>query len=339
MNKKGDIDWFIVTIILSVLTLVVFVLVIVVFPFTEVVDRTTCKSSIILRGALPSEAASVSVGLKNFVEIRCKSNNICVTLKKGKGNCTGLGKTFETKRLTAKTKEEAREQIRMFLAREMADCWDMFGEGKVQIFSREFQSSGFVAKGIICDRIEFDDSVLEGEWKLDTLNDFLLYMTTHKVPNNNYSYMDYLRGSPEGESARGLYGSLVTNEKEDADAIRSFTEKTDSLSLKGVKSIIYIESTLTNFGERIGNTLGASAGAIGSFYTKGFGWKFLVGGGAILGGMGGDSIQKWIYRDDLCKGSDGQKLAECGNHVGGLILSDYNQESLAKFNVDSFENL
>jgi hypothetical protein len=339
MNKKGQgIDWFVVSIIIAVMTLVVFVVVAIFFPFSETIDRSACQTSIVLRAAVPSEVGGVSINAKDAISVRCKTTNICVTAKSGKGNCTQLGKEFTTMKLTGTTEEAKKEQIKMFLSREMADCWGMFGEGKLQIFAREFKAKTFTSKGIICDKIEFDNSVLNGKDDVPGTSDdikdiegLMFYMVSHKVPNNNYSYMDYLRGTIEGDSAQELFGSLVTQEASSA-------VKKDIISLEGVKSIVYIESTLTNFADRIGGATGAVAGMVGAFYTRGFGARVLIGGGALLGSNAADSLFKsWFTDPAFC--NDPSKDSSCSNHVGGLMLTNYTVEGFSKWKIDSFENL
>ncbi len=338
MNKRGDINWFVVSIIIAVMTLVVFVVIAIFFPTSDTIDRSACQASIILRATVPSEVGGVSVNAKDAISIRCKTTKICVTAKSGRGNCTQLGKEFNTMKLTGTTVEARKDQIKMFLSREMADCWGMFGEGKLQIFSREFDSKTFTSKGIICDKIEFDNSVLDGkdgvsgnEDDIRNITGLMFYMVSHKVPNNNYSYMDYLRGTYEGQSAQELFGSLVVSD------VKSATLN-DNTSLEGVKSIVYIESTLTSFAQRIGGVAGASAGAVGAYFTKGLGARILIGGGFVLGSNAGDSIfKKWFVDSSFC--NDPKNTDPCSNHVGGLMLTNYSLEGFSQWNIDSFENL
>lgn len=338
MNKRGDINWFVVSIIIAVMTLVVFVVVAIFFPYSDTIDRSACQASIVLRAIAPSEVGGVSINAKDAINVRCKTTKICVTTKSGKGNCTQLGKEFNTMKLTGTTVEAKKDQIKMFLSREMADCWGMFGEGKLQIFSREFRTKTFTSKGIICDKIEFDNSVLDGKDGISGNKDdirnitgLMFYMVSHKVPNNNYSYMDYLRGTIEGQSAQELFGSVVVSD------VKSATLN-DNISLEGVKSIVYIESTLSTFAQRIGGGLGATAGAIGAYFTKGLGARILVGGGFVLGSNAGDSVfKRWFIEDAFC--SNQNNLESCSNHVGGLMLTNYSLEGFSQWNIDSFENL
>jgi len=345
-NKKGDIDWFIVTIIISVLTLVVFVLIGIFFPFGDTVDRAACKVSVVLRATLPGD----TINIKDQISLRCKTRNICITTKSyGKGNCTGIGKDFETMRLTGTNDVLRKEQIKMFFAREMADCWGMFGEGKLQIFSKKWTSEMTTSKGIICSKMAFDSNLLLGDDKKDNTPDDLKnvsglteYMITHKVPNQNFSYMDYLRNTPEGQSANELYGNSINTQ----DSLKYAEEEV--LDLTKVKSIVYIETTKSN----AGRIFSLSAAAVGvavigvlapvaaSGATKGVmavsrssvGKGLLLAGGAyaVSGIMsGGDWLQD-LFLPEYFKDV---------NSVGGLILTDYSAQGFSDYKIDSFENL
>jgi hypothetical protein len=346
-NKRGDVNWFVVSIILAVITLAVFVLIFVFFPFQQTIDRAACKESILLKAILPGG----DVPAKDLVSVRCKSRVICLTTKaSGKGNCTGIGKTYETQRLSATTVIEQKEQIRMFLAREMADCWNMFGEGKLQIFSRAWKiTDADVSKGIICDKIEFDDSILFGKDKDDPSDDIknitglVQYMTTHKVPTQNYSYMDYLRNTPEGDSAAQLYGSLVPIETS-ADLKNS-----DFLNLTGVKAITYIETTNTNLGKVIaGTTAGAAIAAVcifvpGASSILGKGVLVLAGGGSAgnIAGVGlGYSVLSVVGDfGDWLQGFFVSGPLKDSVAVGGLVLTDYSKDGFEKYGIQEFQNV
>ena len=318
-NKRGQVDWFIVTIIVAIITLGVIIMIIYYFPWGDTLDRTACKASVVLKATLPGD----NIPAKDMVSVRCKSRYVCITAKSsGKGNCTEqLGKTYETMRLSAETLDSKKEQIRMFLAREMAECWGIFGEGKLQIFSKSWNSnSGEVSRGIICSKIAFDNTITngvkdDGVGAIKNLELFTQYMITRKVPNQKISYMDYIINSPEGESAKRFYGAGAVN------------EKADVISLETVKSIVYIETTLTNLGKRIGGGAGLLVGAFVSRSVN----PYILGATTAVGAFAGESIQKWVSNSEF---------SERGvNAIGGLFLVDYNSDGFKELKIDSFENI
>jgi len=344
VGKRGDVNWFVVSIILAVITLAVFVLIFVFFPWEQTVNRAACKESVLLKAILPGD----TIPIKDQISVRCESRRICITTKvSGDGNCTGLGKDYETQRLSATNPLEQKEQIKMFLAREMADCWNMFGEGKLMIFSRAWSSDMEVAKGIICDKIEFDDSIILGKDKNNPFDDirnitgFIQYMVTHKVPTQNYSYMDYLRNTPEGESASQLYGSMVPADVEEL-------KNSDFMNLTAIKAITYIETTRTNLGKAVaGVTAGIVVGTVCVFVP---GAASVLGKGITL--LGSNKVGRVIgaglaYSATSAIFSVGDKLQAAISDgplkdsvsVGGLVLTDYSKDAFERYGIQEFQNV
>lgn len=333
MNKRGDSSWFLVTIIISLITLAVFLIIIVFFPFQETIDRAACKESVILKATLPGD----KLPAKEYINLRCKTRKLCVSVDSA-GKCDSLGKDFETIRLTASTDAARKEQIKMFISREMVDCWEMLGEGKLEIFSRAWvRDSDILSKGIICTRIEFDDSVLAGVDKeigtpddLKVVGGLMDYMLSHKVPNNNVSYMDFLRGTPEGQSAQEYYGSFINQQCETGDCPKngdSFAE----LDLTKNLSIFYVETTRTKAGSLWGGSiLGVSGVVVGGVFTKSIKGAMALGAlGTWVGDFTGEYFQKLF----------GSSLPDGRNSVPGIFLTEYSEEGFKKYNIDSFENI
>lgn len=333
MNKRGDINWFIVTIIISLITLAVFLIIIIAFPFSNVIDSSACKESVILKATLPGD----KVEAKEFINLRCKTRKLCVSMD-SKGKCDSLGKDFETMRLTATNDAARKDQIKMFISREMASCWEMLGEGKLEIFSRAWVwDSSNLTKGIICTRIEFDDSVLMGKDKemntdddLKIVSGLMDYMLAHKVPNNNVSYIDFLRGTPEGQSAQEYYGSFINQQCETTDCPTS-QDSFAELDLTKNMSIFYVETTKTRAGSLWGGSILGVAGAVlGGSFTKSFTMAKIGGAiGAAAGWSVGDSLQDFFST----------KLPGGRNSVPGIFLTEYSEEGFKKYNIDSFENI
>jgi len=338
LNKKGDVNWFVVSMILAIVVLVMFLLIYSVFPWKDTIDREACHQSVILRATVTGD----NIPLKDMVQLRCKVKLICITAKSsGAGDCSGLGKTYETMRLSATNKLDQEQQIRMFLAREMADCWSMFGEGKLQIFSRGWTLSTRTSRAIVCSKIEFGKSVLLGKDGEDKTEDdiknitgFLNYMVMYKVPNKNISYMDYLRNTPEGQSALEMYGSMAPETLKSGLA----SSGVGSVDLTSLKSIFYMETTKNNAGK-----IFFSSGVVavvtvlcpecivgaGKLLIKSPTVGILVVGG-VLGviAQAGDWIQN-VFTSGPLKNNAA---------VGGLFLIDYTGSGFSDFDIDSFEN-
>lgn len=333
LNKKGDVNWFVISMILAIVVLVMFLLVYSVFPWKDTIDREACHQSIILRATVTGE----NIPYKDMIQLRCKTKLICITAKSsGAGDCSRLGKKYETMRLSAIEKQDREQQIKMFLAREMADCWSMFGEGKLQIFSRGWTLDARTSRAIVCSKIEFGKSILLGKDGEDNTDDdiksvsgFLNYMAMYKVPNKNISYMDYLRNTPQGDSAAQLYGSMVPEETQGA--------LSTVVDLTSLKSVFYMETTKNNVGKMALPAIVVGVTTIlcptcviraGQLIVTSKIARATAGALVLLIGSAGDTVQNWFTSGPL-KNNDA---------VGGLFLIDYTEMGFSGFDIDSFEN-
>ena len=208
-NKLGEmVSSQLVTIILLVVGFAILILVFANVGWTEEIDRETCHASVILRATLPD-----TFDLKDITPLKCQTKKFCITDKTfGKGECEyekGFEKgEYETIRVSkiGKDKTKTEEEINRFIARELASCWAMMGEGKVQIFTREVTTE---KRCSVCSRIAFDKS-LKDELKegVKGLGDYLL---TREVPNQGVSYWKFLTNNAEEKIPD--YNKFSTNEK------------------------------------------------------------------------------------------------------------------------------
>lgn len=182
-SKQGDITT--QQIVLLIILIVSFV-VILFFIFRLNLGKTSvkevCHNSVVTRASkvIPGEA----------VPLNCQTSYICITKD---GTCEKMNKP-EIKK--AQTSDEVYDT----LANEMADCWWMFGEGKINYVGAEFIAARYCS---ICSQIFFDDSVKEiqdnngnkifakGEIDQKALYE---YLAKTKIPNKDISYLDYLVG-------------------------------------------------------------------------------------------------------------------------------------------------
>ena len=133
-----------------VLLLIGFIIVMLIFPALlneKEVDREICHDSVLLRGALPD-----NLNLKEVANLKCTTRKVCLTSKTfGKGDCKdekGFEKgEYETIRVSTG------EDVNRFVARELAGCWSMMGNGEIQIFTRENSQK---KSCVVCSRISFD---------------------------------------------------------------------------------------------------------------------------------------------------------------------------------------
>jgi len=145
----------------------------------ETTDKEICHNSVVLRGnaVVPSET----------VPLNCKTNYVCITED---GSCEKL--PYYNYRIDVDSKEELYEA----LAIEMADCWWMFGEGRVNYVGTGLTKSLHCS---ICSQITFDDSLLKIkglESGVLNKNDFYMnYLARKKMTNREITYAQYLFGT------------------------------------------------------------------------------------------------------------------------------------------------
>jgi hypothetical protein len=321
INKRGALE---AKMLISIILLIVG-FGIILFMYSQLnltgdIDRQICHESVILRGTLPD---TLIKSAKDIVPLKCKTRNICVTSKIfGKGGCEDdFGK--EDKYDIIKINDDKKEDnIKMVLAREMADCWSMMGEGKIQVFKRDLTLSKTKKKCVVCSRINFDSS-LSNLKEVKGMTDYLL---NYNVPNKDQSYWNYLTNSA---SPNNLFINKETKLSEQ-DIIN--TEE---------KSIIFVEAGQTTIPRFLTTFLGAEIGIVTGAYTGtvigsfvpivGSGVGFVVGtgigvSGTLVGYLSGTSIENSIDFDEEVYGS-------------GVFIIDYTPEGIKSIGCDTLENI
>ncbi|MEK6875732.1 MAG: hypothetical protein AABX30_03540 [Nanoarchaeota archaeon] len=319
-NKAQMTSTQLITVILSVTGFIILLYVISQIAFNQQVDREVCHESVIARATFPEVLDGKT---KELFPLKCKTRKVCITSKIiGRGDCEKeLGISFDTARVSPNL-DKINEDINKFLAREMADCWTMMGEAEVQIFSKDATWDSVNKKCSICSRISFDKSITSKKTEIIGLGNYLF---THKTPNKEISYWDYL--------SRGV-GRIGYNPADDAYNLNQ-------------KAIVFMEvkaSTLTSW---IGLGAGGAGGAVvgaktGLAIGAGIG-TFVPVGGTIAGGAIGLAIgfAGGAFLGDKIGDKIGDKLTSWGNNgVGsGYSFIDYNEKSLKELECDSLENI
>lgn len=193
-NKKGDLTTSQIILIISLLMGFTIVGYFVYHIFVQdTIDRETCHDSVVIRATLPS-------GTEGFMPLKCKTQKYCITSGLIGGNCEDTYGNEKGVRVT-KVKVTNKEQIEKFIAQENIECWNMMGEGQLSLFSQGsaqyFGLGKIYPSCVVCSRIAFDFKNLE---KIgiteDNLRDidYVTYMSTHKMPGKDISYMDYFIG-------------------------------------------------------------------------------------------------------------------------------------------------
>lgn len=156
-------------------------------------DSEICHNSVVSRGSsvIPTDA----------VPLKCSRTYICLTKD---GSCESMTKP-EIKKVATK------DEVYNVLAEEMADCWWMFGEGKINYVSSTMTKNNYCS---ICSQLFFDDSLNEidginGEISKD---EFYNYLSLTNVPDKEMTYSQYMLGTNDVNSLKEELSSQAGKE-------------------------------------------------------------------------------------------------------------------------------
>ena len=254
--KKGELSTQqIVLLIILILSFIIILFFLFRLDFGNDSDKEICRNSVIMRGT--SSVSSDSLPLK------CSRNYICITKT---GECSGMVKPD-----TRKVKTE--EEIYLVLAQEMADCWWMLGEGKVDYIGKDFFLKDNYCS--ICAQILFDNSLKEiegldeGKISKDKLYD---YLSKTKMSSQDMTYSEYLLGTNNLEKLK----QTIANDKNNTDKISTFGTIYVG---KNYYLVTGITSEISGRGWKI--AAGGITTAIG--FVVGYSWIGIVTGALIVG--------------------------------------------------------
>lgn len=165
-NRKGELTTQqLVGIIILVASFAIILFLLFRLNFGETSDKEICHNSVVMQSQSTLKTGSLD----------CKTNYVCIS---GGENCEEFNPTTT---ISVKTKEETTKAI----ADVMADCWWMFGEGKINY------GDGFTSRSVhcaVCSVVKFSEGV-----KDVTYNDFYKYLSETKK-DETQTYLKYLYG-------------------------------------------------------------------------------------------------------------------------------------------------
>jgi hypothetical protein len=183
-NKKAEITseeivhW--IPFFLSVIILLYFITS---FDFSKTIDEHFCHLTVLAQDILPDL-------FKEGVPVLCTTSKICISRD---GSCE-MFKGRKVKKISSIT------ALYDYLGEQMADCWWMFGEGKVNYVKQGLTSSTLYCS--ICSDLVFDNSIysLVPGANPPTINkiDFYKYLESKKI-SKKQTYSQYLFLKPVSE--------------------------------------------------------------------------------------------------------------------------------------------
>ena len=179
-NHKGELTTQqIVTLIILVVSFSVILFLIFRLNLGETTTKEICHNSVLMKGK----------GKGLVGELDCRTNYVCIS---GGGKCEGINPAITVD--IDLSKLNAKNETMKAIAEEMADCWWMFGEGKVNYGGLWDKVKGFVPwtdyHCAICSVVKFDDKVQE-KFNEITYNEFYDYLKNTKK-DNTQTYLKYL---------------------------------------------------------------------------------------------------------------------------------------------------
>jgi hypothetical protein len=256
MKKRGELTTQqIVMLVIAITSFLVLLFFFGLLDFGGESESQICRNSVAMKGGsiISSEASTLN----------CKRKYLCLTED---GTCEGL-----TNPEVKKVKTE--KEIYAILANEMADCWWMFGEGKINYVGDDFTKNNYCS---ICSQIMFDDSLGEIpgiDWEIskDKLYD---YLSTKNMSNNEMTYAEYIFGTNDlnvlRQKALEEYGTGATFGKIDLGkqyfVIMGITSETNNwkwvaLGTAAVAAVVTIPLSVIPTILIVGVAGGAGAGA------------------------------------------------------------------------------
>lgn len=185
-NKKAELTTQqIVILIILITSFVVILFLLFRLNLGKTTEDEICRNSVVMRGGsvLPEDATPLN----------CETSYVCFTED---GSCEAMTKPEIVK---IKSKDE----LYYAMAEEMADCWWMFGEGKVEYTKKDFGHDNYCS---ICSQFAFDNSVKtieDFEEGILDKDDFYDYLTKNEV-SEELTYSEYLFGANNIEDLKAM---------------------------------------------------------------------------------------------------------------------------------------
>jgi hypothetical protein len=158
----------------------------------EQTQAELCHNSVILKGKSTSGSGNLD----------CRTSYVCIS---GGGKCAEINPTRTIPIDISKTGEEIKNQTLRAIAEEMAECWWMFGEGKVD-YTKDLTQTGLDCA--LCSIIKFGNLNIESISKSE-LEDFLKKENVNK--NSQQKISNYLTAYslPEKVDLAGKYDIIT----------------------------------------------------------------------------------------------------------------------------------
>jgi len=231
-------------------------------------DKEICHNSVVMKGlsVVPSEA----------VPLKCSRTYVCITKD---GSCE---KMTSPEIVKAKTKDE----VYKALAEEMANCWWMFGEGKVDYVGKDLAQNLYCS---ICSQIVLDDSISDIKEFNGIIEQKDFYASLEKIQmvDKNMNYLEYL-------TSYSTFSSFENYMNKEGTTFGNFEFNKPYFVMMGINSVVGVWKWAG-----IGTVgLGLIAAPFTGGYSLGIS-ALIIGGSGTVGGIGGYFIGTTVKGDGI----------------------------------------
>ncbi len=268
-DKKGLEARYIVLIFVLIISFIVILIFYRTYLWEGEVDKQVCHQSVIYKATVPN----VPIVNNKVVDLplKCQTEKICITSNLFKaGDCDEdfLGEKYQTVRISG-DKDKWEKEINQIIADKLYECWWMMGEGKVQLYGKDFSDKKICT---ICTRIAFDKELKD---KIERVNGYQNYLLRNNVPSSDKTYWMYLTNS-------------------ELNYIEGYSKETDFLTLSQ-KAIVFAQIEDGTWEKWIGAAGGALIGSI----VPGVGTAVGAGIGSVAGYVLGDKINSFFNKENV----------------------------------------
>jgi hypothetical protein len=344
--KKGELTTEnIVTLIVLIIGFIIVLAFLVGFNYEEEVNQIVCKTSVLLK----TTSKQISGLEKLSTSLTCHTKYICISSD---------NKCDKDSSITNVKKVSSSDEIFKILSDELANCWSMFGEGKLDYFSKFNIKSDLYCS--LCSLIYFDKDLNEikdqnsyflkdGGGKIIGLNQtkFYIYLAKTKIGKSDESYLNYLYGI----SSFSQFNDDLTNKgliKKESDkeklnnpvSLAPINFSKNYFVLLGVMDNSDVLTYLSDYGgSALGSLLGLAAGIIllptGSSV---FLWAGMFAGGALIG-EGVQSASNFLIQDLLFSRKSQVKNKENSLVFFGPNLVEANGKALSNIKCSEINTI
>jgi hypothetical protein len=343
--KKGELTTEnIVTLIVLIIGFIILLAFLVGFNYEEEVNQIVCKTSVLLKAT----SKQISGLEKLSTSLNCHTKYLCISSD---------NKCDKDLSISNVKKVSSSDEIFKILADELGNCWSMFGEGKLDYFSKFNIKTDLYCS--LCSLIYFDKDlneikdensyfVKDENGKVIGLNQtkFYIYLAKTKVGKSNENYLTYLYGiSSFSQFNNYLTNGFIPTENSNIESQKNLeVEKLNNIPslapLNFSKNYFVLLGAMDNSdllnilstygGPATGSLLGLAAGFIIS-PPSAIMWGALFVGGALIG-QGVQSTSNFLINDLLFS----KKNQETNKEESSLVFFGPN---LVEANAKSLSNI